>query len=189
MGFSEIFVLIIVGITLIAYIVNTIDTEVEYVKSKVDGKKYLVRSLPDKQEAADLLAELNKDMMKLINHLLKKFPDNEDIQRLYKNYDPAAISEGSPDSGYTSYSINKGEKLVICIRNSDMSFVKKNIIVYPFVHELGHLMTSEVGHTPLFWKNFKFILQEAVDIGIYNKVDFKNNPTDYCSIKITSSVI
>jgi hypothetical protein len=70
-----------------------------------------------------------------------------------------------------------------------MSFVEKNVIIYPFVHELGHLMTSEIGHTPLFWKNFKFILQEAVDIGVYSKIDFKNNPTDYCSIKITSSVI
>lgn len=189
MSFSEVFVLIIIGLTLIAYIVNTIDTEVEYVKSSVDGKSYLVRSLPDKQKAADLLAELSQDMMRLIKHLLEKYPDNEDMKRLYKNYDPSAISEGSPDSGYTSYSINKGEKLVICIRNSDMSFVDKNVIIYPFVHELGHLMTDEIGHTPLFWKNFKFILQEAVDIGIYNKIDFQNNPTDYCSIKITSSVI
>jgi hypothetical protein len=166
-----------------------IDSEVEYVRSSVDKKLYLVRSLPDKQKAANILADVNKDMIRLIKHMQTAYPNSEDVKLLFKNYDPTAISEGSPDSGYTSYSVNKGEKLVLCIRNSDNSFVDKNVILYPTIHELGHLMTHEIGHTPLFWQNFKILLQEAVTIGIYTKVDFKNNPTPYCGITITSSVI
>jgi hypothetical protein len=166
-----------------------IDNEVEYVRSTIDRKLYLVRSLPDKQQAADILADINQDMIRLIKHMQVKFPSSSDVKMLYDNYDPTAISEGSPESGYTSYSVNKGEKLVICIRNTDQSFVDKNVVLYPTIHELGHLMTHEIGHTPLFWQNFKILLQEAVEIDLYKKIDFKNKPTPYCGITITSSVI
>jgi hypothetical protein len=57
------------------------------------------------------------------------------------------------------------------------------------VHELAHIMTTEIGHTPLFWSNFRFLLREAVDIGLYKKVDYFKEPSDYCGIKINSSVI
>jgi hypothetical protein len=61
--------------------------------------------------------------------------------------------------------------------------------MYPALHELGHIMTSEIGHTKMFWDNFKFILKEAIEIGIYKKIDFQENPTPYCGITIKSSVI
>ena len=43
--------------------------EVVYVKSKVNGKEYLVRNLEDKEDAADLLARLNIKLEKLVNYL------------------------------------------------------------------------------------------------------------------------
>jgi hypothetical protein len=86
--------------------------------------------------------------------------------------------------------VNKGEKIVLCLRQKNTNeLVAKNVILYVTIHELAHLMTSEVGHTKTFWNNFKFILQEAVDIGIYNKTDYSKEPAKYCGIKITSSVI
>ena len=188
-SFVEYFVLFVIIVILVIYAWRSGDAEVEYVRAKLDGRRYLVKSMADKQEAAEMLAAINADIIRLIKHLVQKYPDWEVSKMMYKNYDPDAMSEGSPDSGYTSYSVNKGEKLVICIRNTDMSFVEKNVVLYPAIHELGHIGTKEIGHTPLFWTNFKIILQEAIDVGIYKKVDFKNNPTDYCSIKITSSVV
>jgi hypothetical protein len=188
-SFTEFFVIFLILTILVWYAWKTVDSEVEFVRSTVDNRRYLVKSMPDKQDAADMLASINQDIVRLIKHLRIKYPDWEVTQMLYKNYDPDAISEGSPDSGYTSYAVNKGEKLVICIRNTDMSFVEKNVVLYPAIHEVTHIGTHEIGHTPLFWSNFKVILQEAIDIGVYTKVDFKNNPTDYCSIKITSSVV
>lgn len=164
--------------------------EVEYVKSKIDNRTYLVRKLADKQKAADKLAEINKNNIKLIKHLLEKHPNNNDIKRLYSNYNPDSISEGSSESGYTSYSINKGEKIILCIRQKKTNeIIDTNIIMYVTIHELAHLMTNEIGHTKMFWDNFKFILQEAVNINVYNKVDFAKEPVKYCGIKITSSVI
>ncbi len=187
--YVEIFIITLILLMLFMYIYNAYFSEVEYFQSEIDNRKYLVRSLPDKNVAANMLAEINRDLMALIKHMQDKYPDNADVKRMYENYNPNAISEGSPDSGYTSYSVNKGEKLVICIRNSDNSFVDKNVVMYPALHELGHIMTSEIGHTKMFWDNFKFILQEAIEIGIYKKIDFHENPTPYCGITIKSSVI
>jgi len=41
----------------------------------------------------------------------------EDMRRLYKNFNPEAFSETTPDAKYTSYSVNKGEKIVFCLRD------------------------------------------------------------------------
>jgi predicted metal-dependent hydrolase len=188
MGFAEGFAIFVMVVVIIMYVQNYYN-EVEYVVSKVDGRSYLVRKLDDSQQAADLLAEINKDLLHLIQHMMAKYPEREDIKRLYNNYNPNAISEGSIESGYTSYSVNKGEKIILCIRQKDNSFVGKNILLYVAIHELAHLMTEEIGHTPSFWENFKLLLNHAIDIRVYVKVDFNNQPKDYCGIKISTSVI
>ena len=163
--------------------------EVEYVRSSTDNREYLVRNLSDKQQAANLLASITKDLQKLVSHMMAKFPDNEHVLLLYDNFNPDAISEGSVDSGYTSYSVNKGEKIIICIRQKDGAFVDKNTIMYVAVHELGHLMTKEIGHTDTFWENFKYLLNEAMEIGLYKKTDYAADPKDYCGIKITNAIV
>lgn len=188
--FLDYFVLF-VGVTLLFLYIKSYYGEVEFIKSKNDNQFYLVRNLPDKQKAAETLSTLADDLDKLVKHMYAKYPDNDDVKRLYKNFNKNNISEGSPDSNYTSYSVNKGEKIVLCIRQKDTnnSFVEKNVLLYVSIHELGHLMTDEIGHTPTFWTNFKFLLTEAVDIGIYKKVDYSKQPADFCGIKVSSSVI
>ncbi len=188
--FLDFFIIFIIIIILFLYI-KSFYAEVTYVKSTVDGRNYLVRKLKDKQQAADMLASINADLQKLINHLVAKYPDKKEIKQLFENYNPNNISEGSAQSGYTSYSVNKGERLILCIRqkNSTDSFVDKNVVMYVAVHELAHLATETIGHDQPFWDNFKFILQEAVSIGLYKKVDFANNPAPYCGLKISNSII
>lgn len=163
--------------------------EVEYVRSNIDNKQYLVRKLSDAQDAADYIADIAKRLNRLVRHMIAKHPGNEDAQRLYRNFNSDAISEGSIESGYTSYSVNKGEKLVLCIRQKDKSFVDKNVVMYVAIHELSHIMTKDIGHTDTFWKNFKFLLEEAMDIGLYRKDNYKEKPQDYCGIKITNSIV
>jgi WLM domain len=164
--------------------------EVSYVKSSIDDRRYLVRKLPDAQEAADSLARINKDLLRLVQHVMAKYGGSrQDVQQLYRNYDPDALSEGGMEHGYTSYSVNKGEKIVLCIRQKDGAFVSHNVMMYVATHELAHLMTSEVGHTDMFWKNFRFLLKEAMTIGVYTYQDFAKEPQPYCGIQITSSVV
>jgi len=160
-----------------------------YVKSSVDKRTYLVRNVDNKKIAADILAEINLKLLELIDYLDEIKGDNEKIKRLKNNYDPNNISESLENSKYTSYSVNKGEKIVFCIRSKDkkQSIENFNILMFVAIHELAHIMTMSIGHTTEFWGNFKFLLKHAVKLGIYYKNDFKKNPRDYCGIKITDS--
>eukprot|EP00798_Chlamydomonas_sp_ICE-L_P002262 gene2262-biopygen10777 len=164
-------------------------SEVLFVSSDVDGREYLMRRLPDRQNAANLMARINSNLNKLVQHLVAKYPKNPVVRQLYDNYNPDALSEGGAELGYTSYSVNKGEKIVLCLRQRDHELVEENILMYVAIHELGHLGTDEVGHTPKFWSNFKWILEEAMSIGLYTRVDFDNEPKKYCGINITSSIV
>jgi hypothetical protein len=42
------------------------------------------------------------------------------------------------------------------------TFVDKNVCLYVAIHELGHVMTAELGHTDTFWSNNKRLLKEAI---------------------------
>jgi len=165
--------------------------EVEYVKSKVDNEEYLVRSLPDKNEAANLLANIKSKIRILIKHLNNIFPNDIRVLRLNKNYNEDKISEGADNAKYTSYSVNKGEKIVLCLRskNEQKSLVDLNTMMFVVLHEIAHIVTKSVGHTEEFWNNFKWILEESVNIGIYESQDFNNKPVEYCGIEITDNPI
>jgi hypothetical protein len=166
-------------------------SEMEYVRSSIDGRRYLVKNLPDSQAAADLLAQLNERLAKVVSYIVEVDGDNKDVQRLHRNYNPNNISEGDDDTSYTSYSINKGEQIVFCIRSRDGKAKLENIntLMYVGTHELSHLMTKDVGHTAPFWANFKILMEHAVKLRLYKKVDYEEKPKDYCGIKITSNVL
>jgi len=163
--------------------------EVTSVKSTVDNNEYLVRNRDDKQEAADMLARIRTKLEKLVNSMKVKYPNDESVNRMNKKFNADNISESGQSSQYTSYSVNKGEKIVFCIRQKDenQSFVDLNTMTFVAIHELAHVMSKSVGHTDEFWKNFKLLLQEAINIGIYDKENYSQSPKDYCGIKVTDS--
>ena len=186
----EITILIIVLIVIVlgyliwdTYFVN----EVEYVKSTIDNTEYLVRSLPDKQEAADLLANIRKKLEETVEALKKTYPDDPRTKRLLQNFRSDKIKEGSENTKYTSYSINKGEQIVFCLRAKDSTkqLVDLNTMVFVALHELGHIATESIGHNKEFWDNFKWILRVAVKEKIYTFQDFNKDPKGYCGIQIT----
>lgn len=157
------------------------------VKSAVDNEEYTVQLKDDAKEAADLIATIKNKLMTLLEHLEKTYGDSDNrVEMLKDNYKPDRLSEGVDTPGYTSYSVNKGEQIVLCLRNRD-KLMDINTMTFVVLHEFAHLATESIGHTEEFWTNFKWILEEAVNIGIYTRQDFKSNNVDYCGIKITSS--
>jgi len=152
--------------------------------------------LPDKLQAANILANIHKRLKLLIEHVNKPDIQSEfteqnraDIKRLIKNYRNGNISESNPGNSYTSYSINKGEKIVFCIRSKDglNTLVDLNTMMFVAIHEAGHLMTESVGHDQTFWDNMRFLLKESMKIEIYEKQDFINDPVDYCGTVINDT--
>ena len=184
----------IICVLIVFYVKNQYYAEVEIVYSNIDNRPYVVKSLPNKQKAADLLAKMNRRLILLIEHMQNN-NDNKfnqtDVDRLVANFNPENISEGTDKNNYTSYSINKGEKIIFCLRSRDgkNKLVDLNTVMYVAIHELGHLMTEEVGHPPEFWNNFKLLLKEAVKLGLYKEVDYAEKPVKYCGIDIKSSVL
>lgn len=159
------------------------------VKSGVDGANYLVRNLPDKHDAADRLAEVRARVLKLMQHFRQTLKSNQIASDILKNFDaePERFSESEADSSHTSYTLNKGEKMYVCLRqkNDSQELVNINVLTFVTLHELGHIGTREIGHTPLFWNNFAWILKQAEEIGIYEFTDFSEQPVEYCGISIT----
>ena len=214
--FLYVFVFLVIRAIIYKYFLNK-SHDVTMVYSSITNKKYLVRNLPDKQQAADLLANMNKKFDNLINYLkskdnfelykryvkkdntlnedelsksekeeYKKF--DKDIKRLIKNYNPDALSENTPDSKYTSYSENKGQKIVFCIRSKTTNqIVKLNTIMFVALHEFAHLMTKSIGHTDEFWENFKILLRVAIINKLYNCKNYHESGQDYCGMKITDT--
>ena len=52
---------------------------------------------------------------------------------------------------------------------------------------MGHLASESIGHTEEFWDNFKWLLEESINIGIYVKQDFETKSVEYCGMNITST--
>ena len=100
----------------------------------------------------------------------QKHPNSAAVMRMSNKFNPDNISESGKSSQYTSYSVNKGEKIVFCIRQKDdnESFVDMNTMTFVSIHELAHVMSKSVGHTEEFWDNFKSLLKTASENGIYN---------------------
>lgn len=193
MKFFEIIMIMIMILVILVYFQKSYGDS-DYVTSRLDNRKYLVQNLPDRQKAAEMLADINSDLIRLIRFIVSKY-SNDPLHRdaslyLQKSYNPNTLCEGAPNSGYTSMTINKGEKLLLCIRQTDNAFVDKNVVMYVAVHELAHIFTfGETGHTDLFWSNFRLMLNDAIELGIYTKMNFANKHENYCGIKIKSSVV
>lgn len=168
----------------------------DYVKSTIDGRYYYVRNLPDKQQTANELAQLRNNILKLVEYMNKNTPPEykKYVDRLNKKVNDVIITENLSDHMYTSYSVNKGDKLVFCLRSRNKQTKNKihdtNLIMYVVLHEISHIACPvyDIGkHGEEFTKIFAFFTQCAIDIGMYTAIDFQKEPKEYCGITINSS--
>jgi len=159
--------------------------------STVDGNKYCVRVRDDlkQQEVVDLLARITVKCKKLVKYMHEKNSDKECVKRLHKGYNPKTVKEILPTSEFTAYSENKGEKLAFCTttRKDGGSLIEENTLMFVALHELAHIMTKSIGHTPEFWQNFKFLIKCAKECGVYKPEDYKKRNINYCGMTITDN--
>jgi len=182
------FLIFFLTVLVIFTLINKVKRNQEIIekKSGIDNRKYIVRKLPDAQSAADKLAQINLKILKLINYVKDK--DREGVGRLIERYNPDKLSETGINARYTSYSVNKGEKISICIRNKENNqFMDDNIIMFVVIHELAHIMTIQIGHPKEFWDNMKYLLEQAKEINIYHPENYNENSQIYCGMEINST--
>jgi hypothetical protein len=162
------------------------------VHSTVDGKAYKVRDMADKQQAANMMATLRRKLMKLCSALEKKYPDKHQVKQMVQNFrdDPERFMEATPESEYTSSTVNKGESIHMCLRQRDgpdESLVNENVMMFVALHEFAHICTESIGHDAEFWNNFGWLLREAESLNLYTYTDFSAHPVSYCGVHITDS--
>lgn len=160
-----------------------------------DGNSYDMQDLPQKEEAVKLMSKIRKNLVMIHTHYSSEpaFSSDPPISRFLARFNPDVFIENDMASKDTSYSENKGQKIVICLRDKTKSpsfpIIQENTVMFVMLHEMAHLMTETIGHTQEFWTNFKRLLHDAVQIGIYQPVNYAHQPTPYCGMTITDSPI
>jgi hypothetical protein len=111
------------------------------------------------------------------------------VQSILINYSPEVIVENDPKwSQDTSYTLDKGRKIILCLRDKEPPYniVDRNTMMFVVLHEVGGHIGNYNGwqHTTRFWTIFKFIIHEAAQFGIYTPIDYRKFPAKYCGITI-----
>ena len=154
-----------------------------------DGNVYCVREREKLELAANLLAEVTQKMKDMVAYMKQKHPEDPRTIRLVEGFNPKKVSETLPTSELTAYSENKGEKLAFCLntRKEGNRLIDLSTLTFVALHEISHIMTESIGHKQEFWQNLKWILQNAKESAIYDPVDHKKSPQEYCGMKINDN--
>ena len=128
----------------------------------------------------------------LKNYLsLEDFKESVDLLKKNFNQNRTKFYENINDTRYTSYSVNKGEEMVFCLkaRNINRNYHPIDLLMYVAIHELAHCGCKEIGHTRLYNKIFKVYLIIGIKLNLYNYVNYENSPVEYCGMKLSSNIL
>jgi hypothetical protein len=171
---------------------------------------------PDYKEAAVYLSNINKDVVKLMRHLKSKYlvytnryndiytnPPTEQIEALglvpvedkylvkltrglCYGYNPDVIIENPPTNKDTAYTLSKGKKLYLCLRDRvDKKLLPYESTLFVTIHELAHISARDIWqHGPDYWAVFKFLLHEADLAGVLKPRNYAFDPFNYCGLDI-----
>jgi len=180
--------------SLLFYLKGTNKSEINAIQSVKDGSIYYVKSGNDQYDALSILEEVRKRINffeKYLETNKKQYPEYKPyIDQLLERGKNIELNENPPDGKLTSFTINKGEKMSLCLRSKQNGQLHDiNLIMYVVIHELSHVACPEEQHTKLFKKIFIFFLHIAVQIGIYKPIAFDKIPIEYCGMKITENLL
>jgi hypothetical protein len=184
--------------------------DTDWFTSTIDNKKYKIRSGPEnvKQIKSNLLANLLNKLNFIVESLSKETTKSDAVNRLITNWQKGiVIKEIGSMEPEAAYVINK-QYLSICLKNfcdsinckEDYSSLDNiNLLTYVGIHEMGHIMSDEVGHGDEFKTNFKFLLDYSKNLKSYDPIlkneypiyiELKklNTPNTYCGVSIINSI-
>jgi len=162
-----------------------------------NGTKYMVYNDNLNKDKANLLELVVKNMCILKNNLIKNIESDDlkeyksYIKQLDKNFNEnrTSIYETDPTSSLTSFSVNKGEELSVCLKSKNSGKLHDiNLLMYVVIHEMSHFACPEIGHGALFQKIFKKFIEVSIKLEIYNYDDYTSKPLEYCGMILSSSV-
>lgn len=175
------------------------DTKINYNLSIENFDKHMTTKFNLSNSFNDritLMYNIIKNLYKLRYYLylnIKKYDKYKKyILLLYKNFNNKRTKfyETDENTNLTSYTINKGEIISLCLINkSNNTLHDYNLLMYVSIHELAHVACPDIGHGQLFYEIFKFFILSAIDINIYKYDNLKKNPREYCGIQLNSYIL
>ena len=194
---SKVILFLVLLIFFILIILSLYDNQLgefflEYRNSQ-NGKRYGIQEIfKDADIALEILAKLHNNMTEFVIKLKSKYTNDKRIKRLVNKINSVEIEETAEKSNddNTSFTINKGELISLCIREhtNGRPFHDYNSLCFVIIHEMAHIISISEGHNFEFIENFKFLLKEAVSMEYYTPIDYSKNPFLYCGkIKVTNN--
>jgi len=174
------------------------------ISHQVKDKKFMVYDkFQNYDKAGKMLYEIDDRIHKLFQHLDKKYLQSDKytidltlkkrLRKMITNYKTHHLKENFPIEHFggkkpdSSYTLNK-RKMAICLRDDKTKkFHKMNDIMFVCIHEISHILSPKYGHPKLFWQYFKFLLHEAIEIGIYRPVDYAKKNIKYCNTELKAN--
>lgn len=168
----------------------------------------VLRNYHNAEEAARLLQMTNARMMRFLQYIKEKYHINETeeeiaecanhtavtssephriVAALLDNYNPDVFYENEPGRNGTSYTLNKGAAMYICLRNKfdKNKLVNPDMLFFVMLHEAAHIANyNGWGHDTRYWEVFKFILKNASEAGLYHAQDYSKHPENYCGLNV-----
>lgn len=185
-----VFIIFVLFFTIIISIINEhSELFLEYRVSSINNKSYGIQEdFNESHKALELLAKLHEEMNKFVSDLKKNHPTDERIARLVHGMKSIKIEEAPNDDG-SSYTINKGELMALCLRHKkgDHPFHDYNTLQFVMIHEMAHITSISEGHNQEFINNFRFLLREAKTLGYYEPINYSTSPINYCGIQVTNN--
>jgi hypothetical protein len=166
----------------------------------IDGYTYSVEKLDPKEdeEVAYTLAKLNDTVMKILTELGRFIyaADHGELQsidkdvpidrlkimyeRLRTRYNAEMMFESLGEYDNTSYVINQGEEIHMCVRGENMT-----VVLTVLIHELSHVASDSYEHTDEFWDNYAILQKMVSKFGIVDEEDIPSGTATHCNkIKI-----
>jgi hypothetical protein len=180
-------IFLIIGICVIIYLFYISRKKVYSQSCGLYFSVYKSKDATHDAQASELLCEVHKRTVKLIEHIGRKYGQtSETYTRLKKYYQYTDLTEAAK-----SETINKTmgplDKIYLCIESKAGILYDINTIMFVQIHELTHVSIpnfSDTDHPEFFWDKNRQMIKDAIEAGIYSYVDYEKNPTEYCGMMI-----
>lgn len=158
--------------------------------STLTGKMYGVQEmLPNSDDSVEMIAKLDIFINQFTRYLDSKYPNDKKVKRLVNRIADTKFEESEYEKDVSSYTVNKGEMIKFCVRhkNDDKDHHDFDTLLFVVIHELAHVVSITKGHNQEFLENFKWLLKEASQSGLYHPQDYSKRPITYCGVRVTNN--
>lgn len=190
LNFILVSVLTLLMLWCLAVLFNIDPETLEMRKSSVTGKEYGIQEmLKDADATADVIGQLDLFIQDFIKYLVANHPDDKRTQRIRRNVKLLRLEESAFEDGVSSFTLNKGELMSLCVREKTdgQAFHDYQTLLFVVIHELAHVGSVSTGHGSEFVTNFKWLLEQAAESGKYHPADYSQNPITYCGVRVTNN--